>query len=63
MEDSTFVWRSMYSEHLQRWLKVYPPESMLVVPSEHLKEPKTFKAVMDRFGRVRVAVRREHREP
>ena len=37
MEDSTFVWRSMYSEHLQRWLKVYPPESMLVVPSEHLK--------------------------
>ena len=31
------MWRSMYSEHLQRWLKVYPPESMLVVPSEHLK--------------------------
>jgi len=52
MEDSTFVWRSMYSEHLQRWLKVYPPESMLVVPSEHLKEPKTFKTVMDRFAKL-----------
>jgi len=52
MEDSTFLWRSMYSEHLQRWLKVYPPESMLVIPSEHLKEPKTFKAVMDRFAKL-----------
>jgi len=52
MEDSTFVWRSMYSDHLQRWLKVYPAESMLVVPSDALKEPATFKTVMDRFARL-----------
>ena len=38
MEEQTFVWRSMYVDHLQRWLKVYPPESMLIVPSESLKE-------------------------
>jgi len=50
MEGSTFVWRSMYADHLQRWLKVFPAESLLVIPSEALKEPKTFKHVMDRFA-------------
>ena len=50
MEDQTFLWRSMYSEHLARWLKVYPPSAMLVVPSEDLKEPKTFQRVMNRFA-------------
>ena len=24
MEDRNFIWRSMYVDHLQRWLKVYP---------------------------------------
>lgn len=110
MEDQTFIWRSMYSDHLQRWLKVeapatppalahedhppgfpafpppaappsrlckcptaqlpdpscppsalpsplhfpqvYPPESILVVPSESLKEPASFRTVMDRFARL-----------
>jgi len=50
MEELTFVWRSMYVDHLQKWLKVYPPEAMLVVPSESLKEAKTFQNVMERFA-------------
>lgn len=40
----------MYVDHLQRWLKVYPPEAMLVVPSESLKEAQSFKQVMERFA-------------
>ena len=50
MEDRNFIWRSMYADHIQRWLKVYPPESMLIVPSESLKEAPTFKQVMERFA-------------
>jgi len=44
------VWRSMYVDHLQKWLKVFPPEAMLVVPSESLKEAGSFKTVMERFA-------------
>ena len=33
-----------------RWLKVYPAESIMVVASEHLKEAKDMKAVMQRFA-------------
>lgn len=40
----------MYVDHLQRWLKVYPPEAMLIVPSESLKEAQSFKQVMERFA-------------
>ena len=50
MEEQTYVWRSMYVDHLQRWLKVYPPEAMLIVPSEALKEANSFKSVMERFA-------------
>ena len=50
MEDQTYIWRSMYVDHLQKWLKVFPPESMLIVPSESLKAARTFKTVMERFG-------------
>jgi len=50
MEDKNYIWRSMYVDHLQRWLKVYPPESMLVVPSEKLKDAKSFATVMERFA-------------
>ena len=50
MEDSLFVYRSMYVEHISRWLKVYPAESIMVVASEHLKEAKDMKAVMLRFA-------------
>ena len=50
MEDQTYVWRSMYVDHLQKWLKVFPPEAMLVVPSEALKQASSFKTVMERFA-------------
>merc|ERR1711998_641189 len=50
MEDKNFIWRSMYVDHVQRWLKVYPPEAMLIVPSEALKESDSFKRVMERFA-------------
>ena len=40
----------MYVDHLQKWLKVFPPEAMLVVPSESLKEAHSFKTVMERFA-------------
>jgi len=50
MEDQTYLWRSMYVDHLQKWLKVFPPEAMLVVPSEHLKDSTSFKNVMERFA-------------
>ena len=48
--EEMYLWRSMYADHLQRWLKVYPPESMLVVPSEALKEATSFSHVMERFA-------------
>ena len=35
---------------MYRWLKVYPPESIMVIASEHLKEAKDMKAVMQRFA-------------
>jgi len=50
MEDKNFIWRSMYVDHLQRWLKVYPPEAMLVLPSEALKESGSFQKTMERFA-------------
>ena len=50
MEDRNFIWRSMYVDHVQRWLKVYPPEAMLIVPSEALKEAESFKKVMGHFA-------------
>ena len=49
MED-LYIWRSMYVDHLQKWLRVYPPEAMLVVPSEALKEASSFAKVMGRFA-------------
>jgi len=50
MEDQLFVYRSMYVEHISRWLRVYPPEALMVLASEHLKEAKDLKAVMQRFA-------------
>ena len=40
----------MYVDHLQRWLRVYPPEAMLIVPSEALKDPSSFRNTMERFA-------------
>lgn len=50
MEHKTDLWRSMYVDHLRRWLKVYPPHSLLVLPSEDLKAATTFKRAMERFA-------------
>ena len=50
MEHQVDVWRSMYVDHLRRWLKVYPAESILVIPSEALKTATTFKQVMGKFA-------------
>ena len=51
MEDGLFVYRSMYVEHISRWLRVYSPESMLVLASEHMKDAKDMKQVMMRFSK------------
>jgi len=51
MEDNLFIYRSMYVEHLSKWLKVFSPEAMLVVPSEHMKEAADMKNTMLRFAR------------
>mmetsp|Transcript_25146 Transcript_25146/g.81887 ORF Transcript_25146/g.81887 Transcript_25146/m.81887 type:complete len:839 (+) Transcript_25146:3-2519(+) len=51
MEGALFLYRSMYSEHLAKWLKVYPAEQLLVIPSERLKEAGDMKDTMGRFAR------------
>lgn len=38
------------NRHINRWLRVYSPESMLILASEQLKEAKDLKAVMQRFA-------------
>ena len=44
MEDNAFVYRSMYHEHLQHWLKFFPPSQLLVLPSEALFEQQSIGA-------------------
>ena len=51
MEDAAFVYRSMYHEHLQHWLKFYAPAQLLVLASESFFEPTTIKPTMQRFAR------------
>ena len=36
MEDHAYIYRSIYVEHLQSWLRFYPPSQLLVLPSESL---------------------------
>ena len=50
MEDGAFVYRSMYHEHLQHWLKFLPPSQLLVLPSEELFEQATIQPAMVRFA-------------
>lgn len=50
MEGQLFVYRSMYSEHLNKWLKVYPAHQMLIIPSEKMKVPQDMKDSMARFA-------------
>ena len=39
MEDSSFIFRSMYNVHLRSWLRLYLPEQMMVVDPEQLLHP------------------------
>ena len=50
MEHSSYLWRSMYVDHLKRWLKAYPPSAMLVIPFEALKSAHTLQRTMERFA-------------
>ena len=51
MEDSAFVYRSMYHEHLQHWLRFFPASQLLVLPSEALFDQATIKQAMGRLAR------------
>jgi hypothetical protein len=50
MEDTAYVYRSIYVEHLQNWLKYYPPSQLLVLPSEALFDGRTRAASMGSFA-------------
>ena len=49
MEDASYVYRSIYHEHLQNWLRHYEPTQLLVLASEALFDPAGAKAAMDRL--------------
>ncbi|KAL1499320.1 hypothetical protein AB1Y20_011528 [Prymnesium parvum] len=51
MEDHAFIYRSVYHEHLQQWLRHYPAAQLLVLPSEALFLPATIKPTMQRIAR------------
>ena len=51
MEDAAFVYRSMYHDHLQHWLKFLPPAQLLVLPSEALFAQQTIQPAMARLAR------------
>ena len=50
MEDSSYIYRSIYFEHLQGWLKFYPPSQLLVLPSEALFDDHMRLAAMKAFA-------------
>jgi len=50
MEDHAYVYRSIYVEHLQSWLRFYPPSQLLVLPSESLFADATRAAAMAAFA-------------
>ena len=50
MEDHAYVYRSVYVEHLQGWLKHYPPSQLLVLPSEVLFGDASRAAAMSAFA-------------
>ena len=51
MEDAAFVYRSIYHDHLQHWLKFLPPAQLLVLPSEALFDQQTIQPAMARLAR------------
>jgi len=50
MEDHAYIYRSIYVEHLQSWLRFYPPSQLLVLPSESLFADATRAAAMAAFA-------------
>jgi hypothetical protein len=50
MEDVAYLYRTVYVEHLQTWLKVYPPSQLLVLPSEGLFDDKSRPPAMAAFA-------------
>lgn len=50
MEDVAYLYRSIYVEHLQNWLKFYPPSQLLVLPSEALFADKSRPPAMAAFA-------------
>jgi hypothetical protein len=50
MEDSSFVWRSMYAAHLRGWLRLYPPSRLLVSDPASLLRPSDAPAAMRRMA-------------
>lgn len=50
MEDTAYVFRTVYVEHLQGWLRFYPPSQLLVLPSESLFDDKARPPTMAAFA-------------
>jgi hypothetical protein len=50
LEDHAFVYRSVYVEHVQVWLKFYPPSQLLVLPSEALFDDSARPRAMGAFA-------------
>jgi hypothetical protein len=50
--NHTYLARGRYAEQLERWLGVFPPEQLLVLPSEELSERprETYARVLDFLG-------------
>ena len=51
LEDSSFVWRSMYAAHLRAWLRLFPPSQLLVVDPAALLGPSTHAAGLRHLAR------------
>ena len=49
MENAAYVYRSVYHEHLQNWLRHYEPAQLLVLASEALFDPAVAKQAMVRL--------------
>ena len=39
MEDSSFIYRSMYAAHIRIWLRLFPPSQLLVMAPDSLLQP------------------------
>ena len=50
LEDSSFVWRSMFAAHLRSWLRLYPANQLLVVDPSALLAPEHAPSAMRRLA-------------